>query len=511
MRLKTNQSFGRGIEKVNRTHYFGAAALFFVLFLILPRYTLERTPPSHSTQAPSVHMIVMGDLYDFFDGPNRAGMARLSAFIQDVRKSARGPVLVVHTGDAISPSIWGLLDRGLLMIEALNRLRIDAMVPGNHEYDFGPRVLAERVKEARFPVLAINNARQETAIPGIVPAIDLERGGLHVRIIGISGIRKFDERLLSRIQALIKHHSKGHPDLTILLTHEEYKQDIALLTLLQGIDLLLGGDEHHPVVWQVDHKLLLKPGAGNRTAARLVGHRTNGKWRWDIHIVSLLEYPRQDAEFRRWLLEKTQPVRKRLGVVVGRTDVPLDARRGVIRMRSTPWMNWVVDRMRTIMKADLAFLNAGAVRWERIVEPGTLRLKELYEAFPFGNTLAVVRLTGAKIREALEEGLREPGPENGMLLHVSGLSYAYDPHRPFGHRICRVTMADGTALVPEKAYTVAVNYYLYRGGGGIRAMKAGHPIIPPESGPSLLDVIRRAIVNAGIHPPDEPRIQIGCQ
>ena len=482
-----------------------------ILFWFIPWLTHERASPAQSVRKPSVHMIVMGDLYDFFDGHDRAGMARISALIREIRQSATGPVFVFHTGDAISPSIWGLLDRGKLMIEALGRLGLDAMVPGNHEFDFGPRVLAERAKEARFPIIAINASYQGTPVSGIKPFIDLTRGSMLVRVVGVGGAGEYNVHLLSRIQDFLNRRSGKRPDLTILLTHEEYEHDIALLTSLEGIDLLLGGDEHHPVVWQVDHKLLLKPGAGNRTAAHLVGYRKDGRWRWDIHIISLTDYPRQDVEFRRWLLKKTQPVRKRLGTVVGQTKTPLDARRSVIRMRSTAWMNWVVDRIRETMKTDLALLNAGAVRWERIYEPGIIRLKDLYEAFPFGNTLAVVRLTGTQIREALEEGLREPGPENGMLLHVSGLFYAYDPHRPFGRRVCRITMEDGTDLVPEKTYTVALNDYLFRGGGGIRAIRKGITVIPPESGPSLLDVIRRAIVDEGISPPDEPRIQLGCR
>ena len=34
--------------------------------------------------------------------------------------------------------------------------RVDAMVTGNHEYDFGQEALRQRIREARFPVLTAN-------------------------------------------------------------------------------------------------------------------------------------------------------------------------------------------------------------------------------------------------------------------------------------------------------------------------------------------------------------------
>ena len=41
-------------------------------------------------------------------------------------------------------------------MELMNEMRFDAMVLGNHEFDFGQEILKKRISEARFPVLGAN-------------------------------------------------------------------------------------------------------------------------------------------------------------------------------------------------------------------------------------------------------------------------------------------------------------------------------------------------------------------
>lgn len=64
--------------------------------------------------------------------------------------------LFLSAGDMIQGNNWANLSRGESVIELMNAMRFDAMVVGNHEFDFGQDVLRKRISEANFPVLGVN-------------------------------------------------------------------------------------------------------------------------------------------------------------------------------------------------------------------------------------------------------------------------------------------------------------------------------------------------------------------
>ena len=103
---------------------------------------------------PVVLTIVHVNDLDRLDGSgDRGGVARLATVVREVRASA-SHVLVTHGGDAISPSLLSSFDRGAHMIDLFNQVGFDAMVLGNHEFDFTPAVTVERIAEAGFPILS---------------------------------------------------------------------------------------------------------------------------------------------------------------------------------------------------------------------------------------------------------------------------------------------------------------------------------------------------------------------
>ncbi len=60
-------------------------------------------------------------------------------------------------------------------------MNFDAMVVGNHEFDFGQEVLKERIEEANFPVLGAN----VIGLSGLKPYIMKNVDGLSVALIGV--------------------------------------------------------------------------------------------------------------------------------------------------------------------------------------------------------------------------------------------------------------------------------------------------------------------------------------
>ena len=75
------------------------------------------------------------------------------------RARGKTPSLLLAAGDMIQGNAWANLFQGKSSIEVMNAMKFDAMVVGNHEFDFGPKVLKERLAQARFPMLGANVTR----------------------------------------------------------------------------------------------------------------------------------------------------------------------------------------------------------------------------------------------------------------------------------------------------------------------------------------------------------------
>ena len=119
--------------------------------------------------------------------------------------------------------------------------------------------------------------------------------------------------------------------------------------------------------------------------------------------------------------------------------------------------SFVADVMRERSGAEIAVTNAGGLRAD--LPEGPVTRGDVLDALPFVNSLVTLELTGAQVREVLEQGL---SLERGMV-QVSGLRAVYDLDRPAGKRL--VEVAVGAAPLQEgRAYRVATNSFLAQGG-----------------------------------------------
>jgi len=100
-------------------------------------------------------VVPISDTQRLLERDGRGGYARLSAIVEDERASG-APIIMVHAGNAISPSLFSAIDEGSHAIDALNRLGVTIMAPGSREFDLGPDVAARRFTEARSPVVLTN-------------------------------------------------------------------------------------------------------------------------------------------------------------------------------------------------------------------------------------------------------------------------------------------------------------------------------------------------------------------
>jgi pimeloyl-ACP methyl ester carboxylesterase len=113
---------------------------------------------------------------------------------------------------------------------------------------------------------------------------------------------------------------------------------------------------------------------------------------------------------------------------------------------------WIADAMRGAAGADLALYNRRHYRGLPI-RKGTVDMVDLIQASrPFEQSLVIAELTGADVREILEDNVREPAKSivEDRLVQVSGLTYEFDRSRPKGSRIVACD------LDPKRVYRVAL-------------------------------------------------------
>lgn len=112
----------------------------------------------------TITFLHVNDIYEIAPIGGQGGLAELGALLKQERaRSAHG--ITTFGGDLISPSILSGLTEGAQMIDLMSRLGVDIAVLGNHEFDFGPELLAESGSRPRASPGSVPTCWQRTANP----------------------------------------------------------------------------------------------------------------------------------------------------------------------------------------------------------------------------------------------------------------------------------------------------------------------------------------------------------
>lgn len=120
----------------------------------------------------------------------------------------------------------------------------------------------------------------------------------------------------------------------------------------------------------------------------------------------------------------------------------------------------------------IAFMNPGGLRAD--IDTGDVTYKEAANVQPFANTLVTFTLTGAQVRQVLEEQWQPAGASRPFLkLGVNKeFTYTYDPGAPAGSHIEEMFL-NGEPLDPDATYTIGANSFLAAGGDNFFTLASG--------------------------------------
>lgn len=412
------------------------------------------------------------------------GAANLAGRIHEERRKNPHGTLLLSAGDMFQGTPVSNLFHGQPVLEIMNHLGFDAMVLGNHEFDWGVDALGRIISEANFPVLSTNvflKTGQE--FPGVRPYVVVHRAGIRVGVLGVTtpdtpyavkpshvaGLEFRDP--VASLKPWVEELRSRKVQLIVVLSHLGLEADRELARQIPGLHVIVGGHSHtvlHEPILERD-TLIVQAGYYGIYLGVLhleVDPETGNIVRPPIGDVLSLVSSSQSAAPDVRVQEITDTYRERIQAkldgILGETRVDLMRN----SQRESNLGNLICDAIREATGAPLAFHNSGGIRSDILAGP--IKLEQLYTVLPFDNQIVTMDLTGDQILQILEEsGNLERG-----ILQVSGLEVVLDLSRPQGSRVSNVRVGS-EKLDPLRTYRVATNDFLAAGGDHFETFRKG--------------------------------------
>ncbi len=453
--------------------------------------TVLHTNDEHGSVIPHSPTV---DYHPVKENPTMGGYARLATAVKQIRaeKDASGePVLLLSSGDFFggSPYSW-LIPRGYAMDLAIKQLiGYDAVTVGNHEYDYGPDILASYLIEAGYPeahstthVLASNAVVPENhplTTKGLFrkSVILTLENGLRVGLFGLIGERAVsytvanepvtfaDQQETARL--MVDELRNQGAQLVIALSHSgvEHGEDQLLAMAVPGIDVIISGHchtaLHDPIIEGSTY--IVQAGELLRYLGRLdlAFNPETGELRVrneenEAPYLIPLDYklpldPEIGAVIEEYTIHLNALIAEKTG---GRFTSVLDsAALAAFELPNTPYLqetpigNFITDAMRLVTEektgrqVDFALQANGSIRGG--IKPGTMphafgqvSVYDLTELISLGvgpdgdagYPIVAAYLTGEEMRRVLEvAALLSEMLGDTFFLQFSGLRYDYNP------------------------------------------------------------------------------------
>jgi 2',3'-cyclic-nucleotide 2'-phosphodiesterase (5'-nucleotidase family) len=475
-------------------------------------------------ETTSVTFVLVNDIYEMSGRGERGGFARLAGVVRHERAN-RENVIYVHAGDTLSPSLFSGFDQGAHIIELTNIEPPDIFVPGNHEFDFGPDVFRARMAEAEFPVLAANLRDAGGAvIEGIEATALIDAGPARIGIVGLTaddspvksspGNLRFSPTVATGVTVAEDLRASG-ADLVVAVVHASRAQDQELFGS-RAFDIILSGDDHDLMLFYDGRTVMAesKQDAEFVTVIDVAVEITEGdrgrevEWWPNFRIIDTAGVT-PDPEVASRVADFESELSAELDVTLRTVAAGLDSRRATVRGGEAAIGNLIADAMRSAVGADIAITNGGGIRGNRIYDPGTaISRRDILTELPFGNKTLLLEVSGAVLADALENGVSEIENGAGRFPQISGITFTLDPGAAPGQRVSEI-MVGGAPLDRARAYTLATNDFMARGGDGYGMLRSAKVLLGALDGKLMANDVMAHIRNSGeIAPVVERRIKV---
>jgi len=452
------------------------------------------------------------------------GAEYMATLVRQLRQGAKNNIFVA-AGDLIGASPFlSAMFHDEPSIESLSIMGLEVASVGNHEFDEGKEELLRMQNGgchpidkcqgphpflgAKFRYLAASTVEKNTGKTVFPPYEIKQFEGIPVAFIGltlkgtpdivspvsVAGLEFRDEA--DTVNALVPELKARGVEAIVVLIHEggfptgDYNECPAISGAIvdivrkfdRAVDVVISGHTHQAYVCEIDGRLVTS-GDKYGTLVTAIDLKLDSVTRDVIsakadNVIVRTGALARDAE-QTALLESYDKVaapiaNRRAGSITETLSrVPNDAGESVLG-------DIIADAQLAATRADtkgaavVAFTNPGGVRTDiSKKEDGAVTYADVFASQPFRNQLVTLTLTGAQIKNMLEQQWLDP--KRPRILQVSkGFNYAWDNAKPYGDRVGAESMSlNGQRVDPARSYRVTVNNYLAVGGDGFTVLKEG--------------------------------------
>jgi 5'-nucleotidase len=454
------------------------------------------------------------------------GSETMATLVKQLREGHKNNIFVA-AGDLIGASpLLSAMFHDEPTIESLDMMGLAISSVGNHEFDEGKAELLRMqnggchptdkcqgphpYQGAKFHYLAASTIDESTGKTLFPPYEIREFEGIPVAFIGLTlkgtstiispvsaaGLEFKDEA--ETVNALVPELKARGVEAIVVLIHEggyptadgNYNECPGVVGPIvdivkkfdRAVDVVISGHSHQAYVCKIDGRLVtsadkygtlvtaidVKLDPATRDIAGAVAEN------FIVRIGALAKDPEQTALLAAYEGVAAPIANRRAGSIVETLSrIPNQA-------GESPLGDVIADAQLAATSGNanggavMAFTNPGGIRTDIARrEDGTVSYADLFASQPFRNQLVTLTLTGAQIRQALEQQWLDP--RRPRILQVSGgFAYTWDNAKPYGEHVAAGKMSlNGAPIDTAKDYRVTVNDYLMFGGDGFTALKQG--------------------------------------
>lgn len=389
-------------------------------------------------------------------------MDKLAAYKQEIEKQY-DHVLLISAGDIFSgnPVVDVYKEKGYPMIDLMNKLGYKVSALGNHEFDYGQEILAERMKQAQFPFICANMDTRNTNVPQPEPYVVLKAGDRNLLFLSL--IEIWNDGLPSTHPEKLKGMEFQDPaeavleylelhsqyDAFIGLTHLGYRADKQLAEKHPEFDLIIGGHSHSLIdsAQKINNTWVTQAGDDVNYAGKVVlTFQGDSLLSIKPEVINLKGYEKENEEIAA-LIEKYNN-NETLQETIGMAMAPIQGKEELGSL--------FTDAQVEMHNLDFSFQNNGGIRISEIPK-GEIKVSTIYELDPFGNELILFKMTPKEIKSLLGNTYER---SHGPGLQIGGGSYTL--YIDSEENLEKIVIRDehGNTLHPDSTYTVGLNSYI---------------------------------------------------
>ena len=484
-------------------------AMAMVLSLTVTSFAADTAADAKAEMAGKTVILHTNDVHGAVEG--YAYIAQLKADYE-----AKGAeVILVDAGDFSQGTTYVSSTKGADAVTMMNAAGYDVVTLGNHEFDYGYAQLKENMSKAKFKVVCADVFNEDGT-----PIFDANytyttKSGVKVGFFGmetpetqtkanpalIKGLTfatgdAFTKAAADQVAAL------KDADVVICLAHLGVDAESApyrstdLYAAVKGIDFIVDGHSHTVMTKGEKGEPIQSTGTAFANIGVIVIDDASKKIESNS-LYEIKEDTAKDATVATAAKTIVDRVDKEYGVVFAKSEVTLNGAKAPNGNRDsetnngdliTDAMLWKVMQNKEGLTVDadhvVAITNGGGIR--AAIKPGDVTKKDINTVLPFGNTVAVIYVTGAELLEALEASTYSL-PVGGFP-QVAGINFtlstavAYDANAEtypastyYGPKsINRVVInsINGKEFKADDTYAVVTNNFVAGGGDTYYAFAA---------------------------------------